>query len=75
MKGNFHARFWIGGGGSNPFADHTESRNRNVAQRSHGSLKDTFYSFREKMICSCEATGLLANCIVQLTYHSFPETV
>jgi len=33
------------------------------------------YSFREKMICSCEATGLLANCIVQLTYHSFPETV
>jgi predicted phosphodiesterase len=53
----------------------TESRNRNVAQRSHGSLKDTFYSFREKMICSCEATGLLANCIVQLTYHSFPETV
>src|SRR5258706_565907 len=53
----------------------TESRNRNVAQRSHGSLKDTLYSFREKMICSCEATGLLANCIVQLTYHSFPETV
>ena len=27
MKGNFHARFWIGGGGSNPFADHTKERN------------------------------------------------
>ena len=26
MKGNFHARFWIGGGGSNPFADHTKER-------------------------------------------------
>ena len=26
MKGNFHARFWIGGGGSNPFADHTKAR-------------------------------------------------
>src|SRR2546425_8360643 len=27
VKGNFHARFWIGGGGSNPFADHTKKRN------------------------------------------------
>src|SRR6266704_5651724 len=26
VKGNFHARFWIGGGGSNPFADHTKER-------------------------------------------------
>jgi transposase len=26
VKGNFHARFWIGGGGSNPFADHTKVR-------------------------------------------------
>jgi len=26
VKGNFHARFWIGGGGSNPFADHTQER-------------------------------------------------
>jgi hypothetical protein len=24
--GNDHARFWIGGGGSNPFADHTGFR-------------------------------------------------
>jgi len=23
VSGNTHARFWIGGGGSNPFADHT----------------------------------------------------
>jgi hypothetical protein len=23
--GNYHAPFWIGGGGSNPFADHTRS--------------------------------------------------
>jgi hypothetical protein len=23
VRGNAHARFWIGGGGSNPFADHT----------------------------------------------------
>jgi hypothetical protein len=22
VRGNAHARFWIGGGGSNPFADH-----------------------------------------------------
>jgi hypothetical protein len=26
VKGNVHARFWIGGGGSNPFADHTKER-------------------------------------------------
>ena len=24
MIGNDHARFWIGGGGSNPFADHSD---------------------------------------------------
>jgi hypothetical protein len=26
VTGNGHARFWIGGGGSNPVADHTQSR-------------------------------------------------
>ncbi len=26
MTGNDHARFWIGGGGSNPVADHTQDR-------------------------------------------------
>jgi putative transposase len=26
VTGNPHARFWIGGGGSNPVADHTHSR-------------------------------------------------
>src|SRR5258708_35878280 len=27
VKGNFHARFWIGGGGGNPSADHTNRAN------------------------------------------------
>src|SRR6266566_9298763 len=35
VKGNFHARFGIGGGESDLSADHSESRNRNVAQRGY----------------------------------------
>ncbi len=38
MKGNFHARFWIGGGGSNPFADHTKARS--FALLIHVSLEE-----------------------------------
>src|SRR5260370_13376203 len=38
VKGNFHARFSIGGGGSNPFADHTKERS--FAPLTNVSLED-----------------------------------
>ena len=53
MKGNFHARFWIGGGGSNPFADHTKERS--FALLVHVSLEELvpqnhFYRQLEKSL-------------------------
>ena len=53
MKGNFHARFWIGGGGSNPFADHTKERH--FAPLIHVSLEelvpaDHFYRHLERTL-------------------------
>src|SRR6266704_271246 len=53
VKGNFHARFWIGGGGSNPFADHTKERH--FAPLIHVSLEelvpaDHFYRHLERTL-------------------------
>ncbi len=39
VRGNAHARFWIGGGGSNPFADHTGDFLEDFEQVAVGTLK------------------------------------
>ncbi len=45
MIGNDHARFWIGGGGSNPSADHT-----GVALSFHTSTQLFHSSYFDSMV-------------------------
>ncbi len=54
MKGNFHVRFWIGGGRSNPPADHTSGEENKYAAEER--LQPIFLKSRNADILLLEET-------------------